>query len=107
MASLGKRCMFICTKHLLVHDDFTSGQSHAVQVYVQHKMRKVGKQLCQALQDDGGYIFVCGDGLHMAADVHAAIKEIIQEHAEFSAEEAEGLLRDLASEKRYVKDVWM
>jgi sulfite reductase (NADPH) flavoprotein alpha-component len=79
----------------------------AVQVYVQHKMKQVGKQLCAALHEQGGYVFVCGDGLHMAADVHSTIKDIVAEHAGLSADQAEDFLRELAAEKRYVKDVWL
>ena len=78
-----------------------------LQVYVQHKMKKCGAALCDALFEQGGYLFVCGDGLRMASDVHAAVKAIVQEHAGLDASEADDFLRDLAAEKRYVKDVWM
>jgi sulfite reductase alpha subunit-like flavoprotein len=77
------------------------------QVYVQHKMQEHGTGLCEALLDRGGYLFVCGDGLEMAADVHAAIKGILQKHGDMDANEADEVLRDLAAEKRYLKDVWI
>ena len=81
--------------------------ARAVQVYVQHKMQEHAKALCAALHDDEGYAFVCGDGLHMAADVHAALKKIIQDQASFDADEADAFLKDLSAQKRYMKDVWM
>jgi sulfite reductase alpha subunit-like flavoprotein len=78
-----------------------------VQVYVQHKMKDCGESLCEALLERGGYLFVCGDGLDMASDVHATIKGILQTHGGLDAQESDEVLRDMAAEKRYMKDVWI
>ena len=78
-----------------------------MQVYVQHKMKQHGKVLCDAIMEQGAHVFVCGDGAHMAADVHAALKELLQAHGDLDAGEADDALHDLATSKRYLKDVWL
>jgi sulfite reductase alpha subunit-like flavoprotein len=70
-------------------------------------MKEQGASLCEALLERGGYLFVCGDGLGMASDVHSTIKGILQAHGDMDASKADDVLRDLAAEKRYLKDVWI
>ena len=45
-------------------------------IYVQHRMREVGRDLWSWL-NDGAHIYVCGDALRMAKDVEAALIDII------------------------------
>ena len=75
-------------------------------MYVQDKMAQQGESLCEAILERGAHVFVCGDGMHMAADVQAAIKGILQKHGDMDGQEADDVLRDMAAEKRYMKDVW-
>ena len=74
-------------------------------VYVQHRLRRSGREL-YAWLENGAHIYVCGDGTHMAKDVHAALREIIVEHGGKSREDAEGFLTQLAAERRYSRDVY-
>ncbi|RHY37466.1 hypothetical protein DYB38_005750, partial [Aphanomyces astaci] len=54
----------------------------------------------------GGYVYVCGDGMHMAKDVHAALVQVFVEHGHMTHQEAEVAWKDLALRQRYVRDIW-
>lgn len=76
-------------------------------VYVTHKIREQGVQLVQMLLNNNAYIFVCGDGNHMAKDVFAAFKDVLLQHGpNLNEEEVNGVLAELKSSKRYLQDVW-
>lgn len=62
--------------------------------------------LYKLIMKDGGYVYVCGDGAHMAQDVQLALSDILQEHGDMSAEQANGVLSMLEKRQRLVKDVW-
>jgi sulfite reductase (NADPH) flavoprotein alpha-component len=74
-------------------------------VYVQHRLRRSGRELFAWLEN-GAHVYVCGDATHMAKDVHAALRDIIVEHGGKSREDAEGFLAQLAAERRYSRDVY-
>ena len=46
----------------------------------QMHMARDGAELAQALGQQGGYLYVCGDAKHMAKDVHAALLSLLQQH---------------------------
>ncbi|KAJ0394625.1 hypothetical protein P43SY_006462 [Pythium insidiosum] len=74
--------------------------------YVQHELRAHGALVADLVLQQGGYVFVCGDGVSMAKDVHEALRDVLVEHggAE-SAEAAEAMLRSLVTRQRYVRDI--
>lgn len=74
--------------------------------YVQHDLRDNGTLVCDLLLGSDGYVFVCGDGMAMAKDVHAALVGILVESAGLSQEDAEQKLRELGTQHRYVRDIW-
>jgi sulfite reductase (NADPH) flavoprotein alpha-component len=74
-------------------------------VYVQHRLRRSGREL-YAWLENGGHVYVCGDATHMAKDVHAALRDIVVEHGGKSREDADGFLTQLAAERRYSRDVY-
>lgn len=79
-----------------------------MQVYVQDRMKEVGAELCSALVDSGACVFVCGDGAQMAKDVHHCLEDILVEHGACdSSSAADAFMKDLATHKRYLKDVWL
>lgn len=85
--------------------DVAFSRDQADKVYVQHCMRRRGRELYAWLQD-GAHVYVCGDAKRMAADVHAALCEIVAEHGGKSAQQAEAYLSRLVTERRYLRDVY-
>ncbi|MFB7908731.1 molybdopterin-dependent oxidoreductase [Kitasatospora sp. NPDC056076] len=74
-------------------------------VYVQDRMREHGARLWRWLQD-GAHFYVCGDAGRMAKDVDRALREIVAAHGGTDEETAAAYVRQLASDKRYVRDVY-
>ena len=71
-------------------------------VYVQHKMKKHGKELFEWLES-GAAVYLCGAKDPMSVDVENALIEIIREHGNTNAEE---YFERLKEEGRYHKDVY-
>lgn len=71
-------------------------------VYVQDRMLEHQKELFDWLQK-GAYLFVCGDAKRMAKAVEQTLKQIIQNQ---SSEDPKSYIRDLKSQKRYLRDVY-
>ena len=74
-------------------------------IYVQHRMREVGRDLWSWL-DDGAHIYVCGDALRMAKDVEAALVDIIAQHGGRTRDEAAKFIGELKAAGRYQADVY-
>jgi sulfite reductase (NADPH) flavoprotein alpha-component len=74
-------------------------------VYVQHKMRKHGRQLYEWLQN-GASLYVCGAKEPMSVDVEDTLLQIVQTHGDKSIEEAIQFVEQLKDESRYLKDVY-
>jgi sulfite reductase (NADPH) flavoprotein alpha-component len=49
-------------------------------IYVQHRMREVGRDLWAWLAD-GAHVYVCGDALRMAKDVEGTLVEMVATHS--------------------------
>lgn len=75
-------------------------------VYVQHRLEEDQADIQKLLMEQGAYLFVCGDGMHMAKDVHAALVRVLSPACAGSAVLAEDLLRALKQQGRYVQDIW-
>ena len=75
-------------------------------VYVTHRIRENSKDISIMLLEQGGYVFICGDGNHMAKDVHTALCSALVEHSEMEEEEVEEYLETLKTRRRYVLDIW-
>lgn len=92
-----------------------SGQLHRIdlafsrdqrdKIYVQHRLREQGRRLYEWL-DGGAHLYVCGDATRMAKDVHKALIEIVAEHGQRTAEDAEAWLNQLIQQGRYARDVY-
>ena len=74
-------------------------------IYVQDRMREHGPRLWSWLQD-GARFYVCGDASRMARDVDQALHEIVTQHGGMDAEAAGAYVKQLAADKRYVRDVY-
>ena len=74
-------------------------------IYVQDRMREVGRDLWSWLAD-GAHIYVCGDAKRMAKDVEVALVDIVAQHGMRSAEEAAAFVSELKKKNRYQQDVY-
>ncbi|MBC9730009.1 bifunctional nitrate reductase/sulfite reductase flavoprotein subunit alpha [Streptomyces sp. TRM68367] len=74
-------------------------------VYVQDRMREHGPELWHWLQD-GARFYVCGDASRMAKDVDRALRDIAVAHGGLGEAEAAAHVKQLAADKRYVRDVY-
>mmetsp|Transcript_15661 Transcript_15661/g.14176 ORF Transcript_15661/g.14176 Transcript_15661/m.14176 type:complete len:718 (-) Transcript_15661:928-3081(-) len=75
-------------------------------VYVTHKIIDSGKLLCDLIVNSGAYIYICGDGNHMAKSVYAAFKNILIDHNNMSDKEATDFIEELKHRRRYLLDIW-
>jgi sulfite reductase (NADPH) flavoprotein alpha-component len=85
--------------------DLAFSRDQANKVYVQHRLLEQGRDVYQWL-DGGAHLYVCGDALHMAKDVHKALIAIVAEHGKRSHDDAEAWLNELIQQGRYARDVY-
>ncbi|MFI8511838.1 molybdopterin-dependent oxidoreductase [Streptomyces sp. NPDC085460] len=85
--------------------DTAFSRDQRAKVYVQDRMREHGAALWSWLQD-GAHLAVCGDAARMAKDVDRTLREIVARHGRMGEEEAAAYVRQLAADKRYVRDVY-
>ena len=74
-------------------------------IYVQDRMREVGRDLWSWLAD-GAHIYVCGDAKRMAKDVEIAVVDIVAQHGARSPEDAAAFVANLKKKGRYQQDVY-
>jgi sulfite reductase (NADPH) flavoprotein alpha-component len=74
-------------------------------IYVQDRMREVGRDLWAWLAD-GAYIYVCGDAQRMAKDVERALIDVVGSFGARPANEAVAFVADLKKCGRYQQDVY-
>ena len=92
-------------KHALTHLDVAFSRDTAQKVYVQQRLRERGAQIYQWLEA-GAHLYVCGDAERMAPDVHTALIDIVATEGGRSPQEAEAYIASLASQRRYLRDVY-
>ncbi|MDO5091549.1 MAG: sulfite reductase flavoprotein subunit alpha [Cardiobacteriaceae bacterium] len=74
-------------------------------IYVQHRLHEHGAEVFQWLEN-GACLYVCGDARRMAADVDAALHEIVRKHGNMRAADAAAYLAKVKNDKRYRRDVY-
>ncbi|WP_246113400.1 molybdopterin-dependent oxidoreductase [Streptomyces montanus] len=85
--------------------DTAFSRDQRAKVYVQDRMREHGPELWHWLQD-GARFYVCGDASRMAKDVDQALRDIAVTHGGLGEAEAAAYVKQLAADKRYVRDVY-
>ncbi|MFF7474744.1 molybdopterin-dependent oxidoreductase [Streptomyces sp. NPDC008092] len=85
--------------------DTAFSRDQRAKVYVQDRMREHGPLLWSWLQD-GAHFYVCGDASRMAKDVDRALKDIATVHGGLTADEATAYVKQLAADRRYLRDVY-
>jgi sulfite reductase (NADPH) flavoprotein alpha-component len=74
-------------------------------IYVQHRMREVGRDLWSWIAD-GAHVYVCGDAQHMAKDVERALVDVVASFGARSTDQAIAFVSDLKKGGRYQTDVY-
>jgi len=85
--------------------DTAFSRDQRARVYVQDRMREHGPLLWSWLQD-GAHFYVCGDASRMARDVDKALRDIAIVHGGLDETESAAYVKQLAAEKRYLRDVY-
>ncbi|MFE7755624.1 molybdopterin-dependent oxidoreductase [Streptomyces sp. NPDC057429] len=85
--------------------DTAFSRDQRAKVYVQDRMREHGAHLWAWLQD-GAHFYVCGDASRMAKDVDRALRDIAVAHGGLAQDAAAAYVKQLAADKRYVRDVY-
>jgi sulfite reductase (NADPH) flavoprotein alpha-component len=85
--------------------DVAFSRDQAEKIYVQHRIRQAGKELFAWLSN-GAYVYVCGDASAMAPDVNAALLDVVREHGNMDADDAQAWVSDLTADGRYLRDVY-
>lgn len=85
--------------------DTAFSRDQAAKVYVQDRMREAGAELWRWLQE-GAHVYVCGDAARMAKDVDRALVEVVATHGAMAADAARAYVAEMATNKRYVRDVY-
>ena len=91
--------------HELSRLDTAFSRDQQEKIYVQHRMIEAGKEIWSWLQD-GAMVYVCGDAMHMAKDVDAALQAIIAKQGRRSPAQAQLEMHALAADGRYLRDVY-
>ena len=92
-------------KGLLHRLDLAFSRDRTPRAYVQDRMREHGRELFSWLEG-GAYLYVCGDAEHMAPDVNTALIDVAAEHGRMERDAAEAWVRQLADDRRYLRDVY-
>ncbi|WP_432001941.1 molybdopterin-dependent oxidoreductase [Streptomyces sioyaensis] len=95
----------LCQDGLLTRLDTAFSRDQRAKIYVQDRMREHGAHLWSWLQD-GAHFYVCGDASRMAKDVDRALRDIAVGHGGLTQEAAASYVKQLAADKRYVRDVY-
>lgn len=90
---------------ILTKLDVAFSRDQAEKFYVQDQMLKNSKELYNWLQE-GATFCVCGDASRMAHDVDTALHDIVAREGSMSPEVAADYVKQLKSEKRYLRDVY-
>lgn len=90
---------------LLTRLDVAFSRDQRQKIYVQDRMIEHGARLWHWLED-GAHLYVCGDASRMAVDVEKALVAVIRQHGARSEDAAHEYVRDLAAQRRYVRDVY-
>lgn len=90
---------------VLTRLDLAFSRDQAEKIYVQDRMKENAAEIYKWLQD-GANFYVCGDASRMAHDVDRALHEIVAEQGGHDEEAAAAYIKQLKTDKRYLRDVY-
>lgn len=80
-------------------------RDQAQKIYVQHRILENGADFYKWIEQ-GASIYVCGDANQMARDVEDAILKVMQQHGNLDEIKAKQFLKQLRTDKRYLRDIY-
>ena len=90
---------------VLTRMDVAFSRDSSPKTYVQDRLRQNGRDV-YAWLEDGACLYVCGDAAQMASDVHAALIDIVEQHAGLDRDDAGEYVAELSRNRRYRLDVY-
>lgn len=90
---------------LLTRLDLAFSRDTAEKVYVQHRLLENSRELYLWLEG-GAQLYVCGDALRMAADVHEALIDVVEKESAGTREYAIEYVKALQADQRYHRDIY-
>ena len=85
--------------------DVAFSRDQDAKVYVQNRMWEARRDLHASIED-GATLYVCGDQVRMARDVHTTLRDIIADGSSIAADAAEERLAAMKKQGRYLLDVY-
>ncbi len=85
--------------------DVAFSRDQKEKLYVQDRLVENADEI-YAWIEAGATVYVCGDAGAMAADVHAALRSIVETRGNKTQESAENYLTTLKRNRRYLRDVY-
>lgn len=73
--------------------------------YVQHRMLEHGRDI-YAWLEEGANVYVCGDAVGLAPDVHQALVSIVARQGGWQHQAADEYVRALQRDRRYQRDIY-
>ncbi len=89
----------------LNHIDLAFSRDQTEKIYVQQRIKEQAETLWLWLEK-GAHIYICGNKDRMAKDVESELLNLIEQHGQLDAEQAQDYLKTLKRDKRYQKDVY-
>jgi NADPH-ferrihemoprotein reductase len=94
-----------CGAVTIVHAAFSRDQES--KQYVQHLIVEQAEQLCHVLISQRGMCFLAGNAQKMPRDVRSTLVSIFQQHeCAGSAEQAQALLAEMDTKRRFQMETW-
>jgi sulfite reductase (NADPH) flavoprotein alpha-component len=85
--------------------DVAFSRDQSEKIYVQDRMLQKSREIWAWLEQ-GAHFYVCGDARRMAKDVDDALKKIVAEQGNMTAEAAAEYVVQMSKSKRYCRDVY-
>ena len=74
--------------------------------YVQDAIRFHSNEIVRLINEQNGYVYVCGDAKNMSKDVFNCFVECLTKELNLSSQDANSYLMDMIKAKRYKQDIW-
>jgi len=75
-------------------------------VYVTHLLHEDSDMIWNAIGENKGHFYLCGDAKNMATDVRNILMNILMTKGSMNEKEAQAYIKKMEAQKRYSADVW-